>query len=125
MRILIADGQSRVRYALKVLLEQQPNWSVVGEAGRFEELLERVRELEPDLLLLDWVLPGKALVEALAAIRGYSPDLRIIFLSETAEAVPASLAAKVDDLASKTNPPDELLAAIQSCEKRREGHGEA
>ena len=119
MRILIADDQSRVRFALRVLLEQQPNWSVVGEAARADELLERVGALAPDLLLLDWELPGKGMLEVIPAIRQVYPGVQVIFLSDSPEMIPAAVAVHADDFASKTNPPDQLLSAIQGCESRR------
>jgi DNA-binding NarL/FixJ family response regulator len=58
MRILLADGQSKVRFALRVLLECQPGVVVVGEAADAEDFLGQTEEICPDMVLLAWELPG-------------------------------------------------------------------
>jgi DNA-binding NarL/FixJ family response regulator len=54
MRILVADQQSKIRSALRLILEQEPDQRVVGEANNIDSLLAMVDENPPDLLLLDW-----------------------------------------------------------------------
>ncbi|MBL7200561.1 MAG: response regulator transcription factor [Anaerolineae bacterium] len=115
MRILLADSQPRVRFALRVLLEQQPGVEVVGEAADASSLLARLKETTPDLLLLGWELPGLALLDSLSALRGCCPDLRVIALSGQPEARRAALDAGADMFVSKTDPPRKLLAAIAGC----------
>ncbi len=56
MRILIADRQAQVRFALRTLLGQQPRLEVVGEAATAEELLAQAERTRPDLVLLHWRL---------------------------------------------------------------------
>ena len=58
MRIFLADDQAKARSALRLLLEQEPGLSVVGEATETEDLLAQVQRTQPDLVLLDWELPG-------------------------------------------------------------------
>jgi DNA-binding NarL/FixJ family response regulator len=58
MQILVADHQPRVRFGLRVFLERQPGLTVVGEATSAEELLAQAEVTGPDLILLDWELPG-------------------------------------------------------------------
>ena len=58
MRILIADTQPKVRFALQVLLQRQPDLKVVGEAIDAESLLEEIETACPDVVLLGWELPG-------------------------------------------------------------------
>jgi DNA-binding NarL/FixJ family response regulator len=58
MRVFLADKQAKVRSALRLLLEQEPGLSVVGEAAEAEDLLAQVQRTRPDLVLLDWELPG-------------------------------------------------------------------
>jgi CheY-like chemotaxis protein len=60
MRILIADDQERVRFALRVLLAQQPGVQVVGEAANGEALLAQASAVAADLALVDWELPRLA-----------------------------------------------------------------
>ena len=59
MRVLLADDQMKVRSALRLLLEQEPGLSVVGEAAEAKDLLAQVGTERPDLVLLDWELPDQ------------------------------------------------------------------
>jgi len=110
--ILIGDAQPRVRFGLRVLLEQQPGWRVAGEAADGPSLLELVRRGCPDLVLVDWELPGMPAQELLAAIRGACPGLRVISMSGNAELRPAALRAGADAFAYKADPPEKLLGLI-------------
>ena len=114
MRILLADDESSVRFALRVLLEQQPALEVVGEADDSESLLKRTRSHCPDLVLLDWELPGITAVKALLALRRLCPTLGVIALSSRPEAHRAALDAGVDAFVSKADPPERLLAAVNN-----------
>jgi DNA-binding NarL/FixJ family response regulator len=114
MRILVADSQSNVRFALRVLLGQQPELEIVGEAVDAGALMSQTKTARPDLVLLHWRLQGLAAAELLAALRRICPSLRVVVLSAQPEARAAALAAGADDFVSKMDPPDRLLAAIQS-----------
>ena len=85
MRILLADAQSRVRFALRVLLERQPDMEVAGDIAHGEELLTSTRETCPDLVLLDWGLPGLT-DELLDTLRQECPGVYVIALSGRPEA---------------------------------------
>ena len=56
MRIMVADYQLKVRFALRTLLSRQPGVEVAGEAATAEELLAQVPKTQPDLVLLQWRL---------------------------------------------------------------------
>jgi len=56
MRILLADSRAKVRFALRVLLERQPGFQVVGEVATPQDLPSQTASLHPDLVLLDWEL---------------------------------------------------------------------
>jgi len=58
MRVLLADDQSKVRSALRLLLEQRPGVQILGEAVDATGLLDWMKAACPDLVLLDWELPG-------------------------------------------------------------------
>jgi DNA-binding NarL/FixJ family response regulator len=116
MRVLIADDQLKVRSALKLLLEQDPEVSVVGEAMEAEDLLAQVRGACADLVLLDWELPGlRAVNPLLSTLRVLCPRLSVIVLSGRPEARRAALAAGADAFVSKGDPPERLLAAVIGC----------
>lgn len=115
MRILLADDQPRIRFALRVLLERQPGLKVVGEAVNAEDLLTQAKATCCDLVLLGWELPGLAALGSLSALRRIRPDLFVVALSGRPEARRAALAAGADAFVSKVDPPDRLLAAIDDC----------
>jgi len=115
MRILLADSQAKVRFALRVLLERQPGFEVVGEAASAEELLAHMAASCPDLVLMDWTVAGTMAAGLLRTLRSDCPDLAVIVLSGRPEAREAALAAGADAFVSKGNPPEHLLAAIARC----------
>jgi DNA-binding NarL/FixJ family response regulator len=120
MRILLADDQPKVRFALRTLLERKLGFEVVGEAIDIKELWQQVEETCPDLLLLDWELPGPMVRDFLSRLHAMCPDLRVIALSGRSELGRAALQAGVDAFVCKCDSPDRLLKAISSV-----GLGEA
>ena len=111
--IFIADRQPRVRYGMRILLEQQPGWKVRGEAAEAGELLEQMQAACPDLLLLDWELPGMPMEELVIHLRQTYPCLRLVLLSGRLEVGEAALRLSADGFASKTEPPERLISLIQ------------
>jgi DNA-binding NarL/FixJ family response regulator len=112
MRVLIADDQPQVRSALRVLLMQEPDIAIVGEAKDVEQTLEQIAGQQPDLVLFDWELPGQNGDSALVALRAVQPGLAVIALSGRSEARRAALAAGADAFVSKGDPPERLLAVV-------------
>lgn len=123
IRILLADDQSKVRSALRLLVEQEPGLIIVGEATEAENLLAQVEATQPDLVLLDWELPGLQTDDPstdsgqgrLSTLRTLCPGLKVIALSGQPEARRAALAAGADAFVSKGDPPEQLLATIGDC----------
>jgi DNA-binding NarL/FixJ family response regulator len=113
MRVLLADDQTHVRSALSALLKQEADVNVVGEASEAGELLAELQIAHPDVILLDWELPGLARLGSLAALRAGCPALLVIALSGQPEAQRAALAAGADAFVSKVDPPEKLLAALR------------
>lgn len=113
MRIVLADHQSKVRFALRMLLVRQPGLEVVGEAATAEDLLARVDATQPDLLLLHWRL-GEEMPELLETLKRNCPELRVIALSVRQEACQPALDAGAEAFVCKMDPPEKLLAAIES-----------
>jgi DNA-binding NarL/FixJ family response regulator len=117
MRILLADSQAKVRFALRVLLEQQSDFEVVGDAMSTETLLAQTAQSCPNVVLLDWTLAGPGAAGLFQTLRSNCPGLGIIVLSGRPEARQAALTAGADAFVSKGNPPEHLLAAITGCSR--------
>jgi two-component system, LytTR family, response regulator len=75
MKALIVDDERLARNELKRLLEAFPKIQVVGEAVNAEEAMEKIEQLNPDLLFLDIQMPGKTGFDLLASIEGNVPDV--------------------------------------------------
>jgi DNA-binding NarL/FixJ family response regulator len=113
LNILIGDAQPRVRFGLRLLLEQQPGWKVAGEAEDALAVLNAICCGCPDLVLLDWELHGMPAQELLTVIRQACPNLWIIFMSSNVELRQAALQAGADVFAYKADPPEKLLGLIR------------
>jgi len=115
MRVLLADDTPGVRFALRKLLLRLPGIEVVGEVVDAPGLLDDVEQSCPDLVLLDWELPGLGHVEFMDVIRSCCPRLLVVALSSQFEAPQAALSLGMDAFVSKFHPPEKLLAAIEDC----------
>jgi len=115
MRIIVADDQAKVRSALRLALEQEPEVKILGEAVDSTGLLDWVKAVCPDLVLLDWELPGLPPAALLPLLHDYCPGLKMVALSSQPQVRPAALAAGADDFVSKGDPPEQLLAALHAC----------
>jgi DNA-binding NarL/FixJ family response regulator len=114
MRILLADDQPDVRSALRLLLEQETGWRVVSEVSASKNVLSSIQKTHPDLILLDWELPGMPGSELVQRLREYSPRTQIVALSSHSEARQASLEAGVDAFVSKGGPPEAVMDALRT-----------
>jgi DNA-binding NarL/FixJ family response regulator len=118
VRIIVADGLSKVRFAVQVLLARQPGLQVVGEAGDADSLLAQALDLAPDVVLLDRRLRGMATEELVQALRRATTGVRVIILGDRPEMRQAAFEAGGDAFVAKVDPPERLLAAIKTvvCE---------
>jgi len=121
MRVLLADDQAWLRSAIRLLLEQQIDVETVGEAVDAEHLRRVAMVSEPDLVLLDWELPGIQVAgqrhALLNDLRDANPKLQIIVMSGLPESSRPAMAAGADAFVSKADPPEQLLAALQKAQQ--------
>ena len=117
IRVLIVDDQELVRTGFRLFLETQPGLAVVGEAGDGEEAIERVRELRPDVVLMDIRMPTMDGVEATAKLTSgaIEPAPRVLVLTtfDLDEYVFGALRAGAAGFLLKDAPRERLIEAIQ------------
>ena len=113
--VLIVDDHEVVRAGLALVLRQEPDFEIVGEAQDGAEALAKAAELRPELVLLDWKMPQMDGVSAARAIRQQVPETRILVLSgaPVEDAVLDSLDGGVDGFVHKAVSPDNLALAIR------------
>jgi DNA-binding NarL/FixJ family response regulator len=118
MRIMLADDHPQVRSALRLALEQDPDLTVVAEAGSAHTVRALLPPAHIDLLLLDWGLPGLISERLIPWIRRQNAGVRILALSGRPEAEAEALAAGVDAFVSKGDPPERLFSAVRDLLRR-------
>jgi NarL family two-component system response regulator LiaR len=114
IRILIAEDHAVVREGLRLLIDSEPGMEVVGQAVDGVEAVQAARSLQPDVILLDLVMPRKNGIEAIKEIRRENPKARILVLTSFAEddkVFPAIKAGALGYLL-KDSTPQELLHAL-------------
>ena len=116
IRVLLADDQSLVRAGFRALLDAQPGIEVAGEAADGEEALRRVRELRPDLVLMDIRMP---VLDGLAATRSITgdpelADVKVVMLTtfELDEYVFEAIRSGASGFLVKDTEPEELVRAV-------------
>jgi DNA-binding NarL/FixJ family response regulator len=117
IRILLADDHAVVRQGLRMFLGLDPELEVVGEAENGEVAVARARELRPDVVLMDLVMPVKDGITAIGEIRAELPDTEVIALTsvlEDASVVGAVKAGAIGYLLKDTQS-DELRRAIKAA----------
>ncbi|MDO9400590.1 MAG: response regulator transcription factor [Polaromonas sp.] len=115
IRIVIADDHAIVREGLKRIVSSVNDMEVTSEAANGTEVMQRVRELTFDLLMLDLSMPGRSGMELIKLVRAEKPKLRILVLSMHQELQYAVRAIKsgASGYLTKESAPDQLEQAIR------------
>lgn len=113
--ILIADDHDIIREGIKNILRGQPDFEIVGEARDGEEVLEKIKALKPDILLLDITMPKKTGLDILDQLKRLSSQTRILILSvhKSDAYVMRALKSGVRGYLNKENAADDLLPALR------------
>lgn len=113
--IFLAEGQKHVQDALRVRLENQPEFEIIGEASTAESTLAQVCQQPPDAILLDWDLPGLHPQRLLTALRQCCPDTLILATIVRPEQEIVARQFSVEAVLSKQLPPEQFLAGLVSA----------
>jgi len=114
-RILLVDDHAMFRAGIKALLEAEGRLQVVGEASSGDEAVDRVRELKPDVVVMDLSMPGSNGLEATRRIAALELDTKVLVLTVHAEEeylVPV-VEAGASGYLTKTSADNDLIEAIK------------
>lgn len=114
IRVLVIDDQSIVREGLIAMLSSKPGIEVIGEAGSGEDAVAILEDIQPDVILMDLVMPGMGGVEAIHQIIGMRPNARILVLSGFSEdaRIVEAIRAGAQGYILKSSQLEELVTAI-------------
>ena len=120
-RVLITDDHGVVRQGLRMFLSLDPDFEVVGEAENGWEALEMARKLQPDVVLMDLLMPIMDGISATKAIRSELPDVEVIALTSVLEDASVTGAVKAGAIGYllKDTDSDELSRAIKAAAEGR------
>jgi DNA-binding NarL/FixJ family response regulator len=113
-RILIADDNPDIRSAMALLLETRLNAQIIGEADSMESLLSILKTDQPDMVILDWELPGTPAGDRVALLKGIHPILRVVATTSQPENAQKNLGGQADAYLSKSELPERIVWALQS-----------
>jgi two-component system, NarL family, response regulator NreC len=116
VRIVLADDHAILRSGLKLLLNSQPNWSVVGEAQTGADALRVTTELQPDIILLDLNMPQVDGLSVIGEIREAAPNTRVLVLTmhEEGSYLQQAIQSGASGYVLKKAVDTELLMAIEA-----------
>ncbi len=115
MRIILADDHKLFRDALRVVLETVPDYEVVAEVGNALDLKEAVSQLQPDLVIQDYRMPGGGTVAVLEYIKQRYPEIKVIMLTgvDSGALFQQLLDSNADGVLLKEISAEETLASIR------------
>lgn len=117
IRILIVDDHAVVRQGLKMFLATDPDLEVIGEAGNGQEALLSVAKLQPDVVLMDLLMPVMDGITAIGQLRRQFPDTEVIALTSVLEdaSVTGAVRAGAIGYLLKDTEADDLIRAIKAA----------
>jgi DNA-binding NarL/FixJ family response regulator len=118
MRILLADHHPQALWALRISLDETPEFDVVGEATDADGLIALLPNTSPHLVLMDWELPGKPVEDLIAELHQAQAKPFVVVMSSKPEYGRMLLNAGADAFVSKCDQPDWLLDVLHKFARR-------
>ena len=121
IRILLVDDHPVVRQGLRTLLEAHSDWEVIGEASDGAEAIEKAKDLNPDVMVLDVTMPRMNGLEACRLLRRQHPRLEILFVTQhdSPQMMREALEAGGRGYVVKSNAARDLLAGVEAVSQHR------
>jgi DNA-binding NarL/FixJ family response regulator len=116
IRILVADDHEVVRQGLRRLLEARPGWEICGEAGTGREAVEKAKQLKPDVVVLDYSMPGLNGAEATRQIVERVPRAEVLILTMhgSEDLIRGALEAGARGYVLKSDASRDLISAVHA-----------
>jgi two-component system chemotaxis response regulator CheB len=119
MHILVATKQADLRVAIELYLTEEPGLDIVGTMSDAANLRAVLQAAEPDLIVLDWDLPGHPPADLVTEAKRLVSAPHVIVIGGDFDVKPKALAAGADAFVLKGGLPQHLLAAVQQAQSRR------
>lgn len=115
IKVFLADDHALVLEGLRSLIEGESDMQVVGTANDGDQVLDAVRALKPDVVVLDLQMPTMSGLACLERIRGEGLPTKVLVLSAfyDGDSMQSALEAEADGFALKTEPPQQTIACIR------------
>ena len=119
IKLLVVDDQNIVRKGIRALLEQVADINVIGEASNGEEAVAQAKQLKPDIILMDLMMPKMDGITAIQEIQAVQLPARIIALTSfvTEDKVFPAIKAGAMGYLLKDSEPEDLIAAIRKVNR--------
>ena len=113
-RVVLADDHALIRHGIKKIIEDEPSFAVIGQVGDGLELLNFIKKIAPDVILLDISMPNLRGIEAIGECKKICPKVKIIMLTmhKSKQYLCYALSAGADGYVLKEDSDTELLTAI-------------
>jgi DNA-binding NarL/FixJ family response regulator len=115
MRIVIASGDTDLRLAIQLMLSEEPGIQIIGSASDYQGFIALVKSTLPELVLMDWDLPGCNKADLVNKIKSLEPEtgIQLVILGNHHQARESALEAGADDYFVIGDSPDKLLNAFR------------